>query len=93
MAERLEQSTANPAVDAQRILITVPDPGRPRGGELLAVGIARDALQQIMLNDPRPPEILLPLIAERAIRRMPVPNGTDGQRLITAYNLSLVWPS
>lgn len=56
------------------------------------VAISRDALESIMQNDPRPPEVLLDLLCERVLKRMSVPNGPDGIRLITLYNLALVWP-
>lgn len=56
------------------------------------VAINREALQSILESDPRPPELILNLLCERAVRRMPIPNSADGMRLITAYNLSLVWP-
>ncbi len=57
------------------------------------VSVNREALESIIQSDPRPPEILLDILCERAIKRMPVPNSDDGIRLITAYNLSLVWPT
>ncbi len=56
------------------------------------VQIDRDVLNSIMEEDPRPPELLLDLIARRAVKRMPVPNGNEGERVITPHNLELVWP-
>ncbi len=56
------------------------------------VQINRAVLNLIMQEDPRPPELILDLIARRAFKRMPVPNGEDGSRLITPHNLELVWP-
>ncbi|NMP22546.1 hypothetical protein [Sulfobacillus harzensis] len=56
------------------------------------VAINREALKSIINTDPRPPEIILDLLCERAVKRMPVPNSADGVRLITPYNLGLVWP-
>ncbi len=56
------------------------------------VQIDRDVLNSIMEEDPRPPELLLDLIARRAVKRMPVPNGDEGDRVITPHNLELVWP-
>lgn len=56
------------------------------------VAVNREALESIVQDDPRPPEMILDLLCERALKRMPVPNSVDGVRLITPYNLSLVWP-
>jgi Uma2 family endonuclease len=56
------------------------------------VAIDRKALESIIQHDPRPPEIILDVLCERAVKRMPIPNGPDGARLITPHNLSLVWP-
>jgi len=56
------------------------------------VAVHREALESVLEEDPRPPEIILNLLCERALRRMPIPNSSDGVRLITEYNLSLVWP-
>ena len=56
------------------------------------VAINREALESIIETDPRPPEMILNLLCERAIKRMPIPNSADGIRLITTYNLALVWP-
>lgn len=56
------------------------------------VAINREALKSIVESDPRPPEVILDLLCERAVKRMPVPNSADGLRLITTYNLGLVWP-
>lgn len=58
----------------------------------LIIVLDRQAFNSILQDDPRPPEVLLDLIAQRALKRMPVPNGDDNRRLITSYNLSLVWP-
>lgn len=63
-----------------------------RHSEGVLVAINREALDSIIQDDPRPPEIILNLLCERAVKRMPVPNSADGTRLITPYNLSLVWP-
>ncbi|PSR23050.1 MAG: hypothetical protein C7B45_04560 [Sulfobacillus acidophilus] len=60
--------------------------------ENAVVAIDRKALESIMQHDPRPPEIILDVLCERAVKRMPIPNGPDGARLITSHNLSLVWP-
>ncbi len=56
------------------------------------VQIDREVLNVIMQEDPRPPELILEIIGQRAVKRMPVPNGEDGTRLITPHNLELVWP-
>lgn len=56
------------------------------------VSVNRDALESIIQDDPRSPEVILDILCERALKRMPVPNSEDGIRLITPYNLSLVWP-
>ncbi len=68
------------------------DPATPETSSETIIAIDRDALEGILHEDPRPPEIVLDLIAGRAVKRMPVANGKDGIRLITSYNLSLVWP-
>jgi len=73
--------------DTEWVSITVQD----RDREPATVAINRAALEAVVAEDPRPPELLLDLLARRAIKRMPVPNGGD-VRLITHYNLSLVWP-
>lgn len=77
-----------PSADTQWITVSI------NGADLTdtIVAIDRGALQTIIQEDPRPPELILDLLCERAVKRMPVPNGEHGVRLITAYNLSLVWP-
>lgn len=60
--------------------------------EISVVCVHRDALESIVQTDPRPPEIILDILCERAIKRMPIPNSDEGMRLLTPYNLSLVWP-
>ncbi|MHB1612274.1 MAG: hypothetical protein ACYCT0_11370 [Sulfobacillus sp.] len=87
MAIRVDASS-----DTRWIRITVHDSANPENTANAIVAIDRDALEEILQADPRPPEVLLDLIAERAVRRMPVANGDDGIRLITSYNVSLVWP-
>lgn len=73
-------------------MITVsPDDPHADGGPV-TVAVERDALSRVLQEDPRPPELLLQLIAERAARRMPVPNEGDALRVITPHNLALVWP-
>lgn len=57
-----------------------------------SVAIDRQALKAVMRDDPRPPEVILHLICERALKRMPMANGPEGLRLITPHNLGLVWP-
>lgn len=76
------------ATDAEWIIVNVEQ----TDGKGAVVSVNRDALQDIIQNDPRPPEIILSILCERALRRMPVPNSSDGARLITPYNVSLVWP-
>ncbi len=56
------------------------------------VSVNREALKSIIEDDPRPPEVILDILCERALKRMPLPNSKDGIRLITPYNLGLVWP-
>lgn len=82
MAIRVHQ-----AQDTQWISVERDD----RKGTIVA--ISRDVLDSIVHTDPRPPEIILDILCDRALKRMPVPNSADGQRLITTYNLSLVWPT
>lgn len=84
MTIKVEPSTT----DADWIVVTV-DHGEPSPAQ---VSIDREALKTIMREDPRPPELLLDLLCERVIKRMPLANGPHGARLITAHNLSLVWP-
>jgi hypothetical protein len=79
------QSTA---ADTEWITVTVEQ----ADGESAVVCVNRAALQGIVQQDPRPPEIILDALCERAVKRMPLPNSNDGVRLITSYNLSLVWP-
>ncbi len=81
---KVEPSSA----DTEWIMVTVDH----ADSEGAVVAINREALQSIIQNDPRPPELILDLLCERAVKRMPVPNSADGMRLITTYNLSLVWP-
>lgn len=76
------------ASDTQWIRVNVE--GVKQDGAMVAID--RKALESIIQNDPRPPEIILDVLCERVIKRMPVPNGADGVRLITPHNLSLVWP-
>ena len=78
--------------DTRWIQVVVQNSHSPETSSETVVAIDRDALEGVLHEDPRPPEILLDIIAERAVRRMPVANGKDGMRLITTYNLSLVWP-
>lgn len=80
MASKIEPSAA----DAEWITVAVNTDA--------VVAINREALQSILESDPRPPDLILNLLGKRAVKRMPVPNSTDGMRLITTYNLSLVWP-
>ncbi|MBX5466123.1 MAG: hypothetical protein K6U14_01330 [Firmicutes bacterium] len=68
------------------------DERHPEGSEPVTVAIERDALRRVLEEDPRPPELLLDLLAERAVRRMPLPNGEGNLRVITPHNLALVWP-
>ena len=70
--------------------ITV-DVDQPDYGEAI-VSVNRDALESIIQDDSRPPEVILDILCERALKRMPLPNSKDGIRLITPYNLGLVWP-
>lgn len=74
--------------DSQWIRVNVEDLKHTH----VTVAIDRSALESVIQTDPRPPEIILDVLCERAIKRMPVPNGADGVRLITPHNLSLVWP-
>lgn len=90
MAERIEEAPQANG-EPQWIYFTVASANA--SGETAAIAVDRSALDQVMQDDPRPPEILLRVIGERATRRMPVANGSDGTRLITPYNLSLVWPT
>lgn len=78
--------------DEQWVIVSVNEDPFSTNKKPLVIGIEREAFDAILRDDPRPPEILLDLIAQRAIRRMPVPNSPDGRRLITPYNLSVVWP-
>lgn len=72
--------------ESEFILVTVAPDSNPA-----RVAVAREALSEVMQEDPRPPELLLELMAQRAVRRMPLPNDHDIRR-ITTFNLSLVWP-
>jgi len=76
------------SADTEWITVTVNKTDR----EDIIVTINREALQAVMQSDPRPPELLLNLLCDRAVKRMPIPNSKDDVRLITMYNLSLVWP-
>jgi hypothetical protein len=79
------------STDAQWLCIPVQDERSPKQEN--RVQIDREVLNLIMQEDPRPPELILDLIVHRAVRRMPVPNGEDGMRMITPHNLELVWPT
>ncbi|CAB1130186.1 conserved protein of unknown function [Candidatus Hydrogenisulfobacillus filiaventi] len=71
------------------------DPAAPQAAgpdPAAVIAVQREAMERIAAEDPRPPEVLWPLLARRAVRRMPVPNGDNGVRVITTHNLSLVWP-
>ncbi len=74
----------------QWLSVPVSDDRTPKTQHL--VQIDRDVLNLIMEEDPRPPEIILDLIARRALKRMPVPNTDEGDRIITPHNIELVWP-
>ena len=76
------------ATDAEWITVKVDE----AGGKNAVVSVNREALESIVQQDPRPPEIILDDLCQRAVKRMPGPNSSAGVRLITAYNLSLVWP-
>lgn len=92
MAQRPDPWESGVIGDDTWIVVSVPSPAAAVHAPSRIVAVDRQALARIMANDPRPPEFVLRLVAERAVRRMPVPNGTDGQRLITVHNLTLVWP-
>ena len=78
-----------PAVtDTEWVTVNV----EPTDGEAAVVSVYREALESIIQSDPRPPEIILDILCERAVKRMPLPNSSEGVRLITPYNLGLVWP-
>ncbi|AUW95097.1 hypothetical protein BXT84_15000 [Sulfobacillus thermotolerans] len=79
----------NVSADTQWLRVAVQD---PNSGQEHWVQIDRAALNLIMQEDPRPPEIILDVVAERAMKRMPVANSEDGARVITPHNLELVWP-
>ncbi|OLZ11690.1 hypothetical protein [Sulfobacillus thermosulfidooxidans] len=85
MALRVDKSQGS-----QWLSVPVPDDKQPRKQH--RVQIDREVLNLIMQEDPRPPELILDLIARRAVKRMPVPNSEEGDRLITRHNLELVWP-
>lgn len=76
------------STDAEWITVSVEQ----ADGQKAVVSVNREALDRIVQQDPRPPEMILDTLCERAVKRMPVPNSHDGVRLITSYNLSLVWP-
>lgn len=79
--------------DVRWILVTVDQDDRSRPIGPMTVAIERKALDLIEAEEPAPTATaLLDLIARRAARRLPVANGPDGLRLITTYNLSVVWP-
>lgn len=83
--------TVDASSDVRWIRVVVPDSSHPEEPST-TIAIDREALDEIFQEDPRPPEVLLDLIAQRAIKRMPVANTADGARLITPYNIALVWP-
>lgn len=56
------------------------------------VAVERQALNVAAEGESRPPDQLLDIIARRALTRIPTANGSDGHRLITVHNLSVVWP-
>lgn len=83
--------TVDASSDIRWIRVVVPDSTHPEQPNT-TIAIDREALDEIFQEDPRPPEVLLDLIAQRAVKRMPVANTPDGSRLITPYNIALVWP-
>lgn len=76
--------------DADWILVSV-DHHRPSSIPA-TIAIDKNTFSGIVEQDPRPPEVILRLIAHRTLKRMPLPNGTDGRFVITPFNVSLVWP-
>ncbi|MCY0878259.1 MAG: hypothetical protein OWU84_04905 [Firmicutes bacterium] len=81
--------TVQPSNDTEWITVRV-DGGQD--SETI-VAVNRAVLASIVQQESRPLEDILAVISQRAIQRMPVPNSADGMRLITPYNLSLVWPT
>lgn len=61
-------------------------------GSSSRVAIDRDVVNQVLGEVPWGPEQALAILAARAIQRIPCPNGKNGERVITPYNLELVWP-
>ncbi|MCY0897470.1 MAG: hypothetical protein OWU33_00805 [Firmicutes bacterium] len=81
--------TVQPSHDTEWVTVRVD--GVDEAGSIVAVN--REVLASIVQSDPRPLEEILTVISQRAIKRMPVPNSENGVRLITPYNVSLVWPT
>lgn len=79
--------------DVRWILVTIEQEDRTRSDGPVTVAIERRVLDLVEAEQPGQPAAgLLDLLARRAARRLPLPNGPDGLRLITTYNLGLVWP-
>lgn len=76
--------------DADWIFVSV-DRGQPSSIPA-TIAIDKHTFSGIVEHDPRPPEVILRLIAHRTLKRMPLPNGNDGRFVITPFNVSLVWP-
>lgn len=58
----------------------------------VVVAIERSVLDDILRVVPWSPDRALKELAARAVKRLPCPNGPDEERVITRYNLAVIWP-
>lgn len=61
-------------------------------GDQTVVTIERSVLDRVLSEVPLSLDAAIDLLAERASKRMPCPNGSEGEMVITCHNMTLVWP-